>query len=304
VVLDNCSSDGSADMVRRRYPGVELIAQQHADGFSANNNTVVGPRLDQARYFLLLNDDAVLEPDALRLMTEYMDAHPGVGIAGARLLYPDGSPQSSYAGFPSGWDEVFYLWGLGRVIPKTLRRRFATVLRPLSRWLPRLGRVYLENWFHTPAAPMEVDWVCGAALMARGDTIRQIGLLDANAFFMYYEDVDWCLRARSAGWMVAFVPGAVVHHHQQASRSPATQRAWVESGIRYFAKHGMPFDAWLLRVNVGAKAILSLVSSALTWPFRGAERPRVSRAMAEQLGLLQMVREAAAPIRGSRDVSR
>jgi GT2 family glycosyltransferase len=299
VVLDNHSPDGSAGMVRTSYPNVELIAQQHADGFGANNNAIVGPRLNQARYFLLLNDDAFLEPDALRLMVEYMDTHPGAGIAGARLLYPDGSPQSSYAGFPSGWDEVFYLWGLGKLVPKTLRRRFATLLRPLARLLPRLGRVYLENWFHTPDAPVDVDWVCGAALLARRETIQQIGLLDADAFFMYYEDVDWCLRARSAGWTVAFVPNAVVHHDQQASRSPVTQRAWVESGVRYFSKHGMPFDAWLLRVNVAAKTVLSLVWSAATWPFR-ADRQRASRAMTEQLGVLQFVRTPVAPIPASK----
>ncbi len=146
---------------------------------------MLGPRLDQARYFLLLNDDAFVEPDALHVLVEYMDAHPRVGIVGARLLYPDGSPQSSYAAFPTGWDEVFYLWGLGKLVPKKIRRRFATVIRPFSRLLPRLGRVYLENWFHTPDAPIEVDWVCGAALMARRETIEQIGLLDAKAFFMY-----------------------------------------------------------------------------------------------------------------------
>jgi N-acetylglucosaminyl-diphospho-decaprenol L-rhamnosyltransferase len=304
VVLDNHSPDGSAAMVRQRFPDVELIAQTYAEGFGANNNTVIGPRLERARYFLLLNDDAFLEPDALQVLLTFMDAHPEVGIAGARLLYPDGSPQSSYAGFPTGWDEVFYLWGLGKLVPKKLRRRLATVLRPFSRLLPRLGRVYLENWLVTHDTPIEVDWVCGAALMARRETIQQIGLLDADAFFMYYEDTDWCLRARQAGWKVSFVPGAVVHHYQQASRSHVTRRAWVESGIRYFTKHGMPFDAWLLRVNVGAHALVTLGWSTLRWLFDGFDGARLRRAIADQRDLLRVVRSAVgrrSPLAGSED---
>jgi GT2 family glycosyltransferase len=301
VVLDNHSPDGSADMVRRRYPDIELIAQEHTAGFGANNNTVIGPRLEQARYFLLLNDDAWLEPGTLSVLVAYMDAHPEVGIAGARLLYPDGSPQSSYAGFPTGWDQVFYMWGFGKVVPKHLRRRLAFLLGPVSRLLPKLSRVYLENWTHPPDAPIEVDWVCGAALMARRETIQQIGLLDADAFFMYLEDTDWCLRARRAGWRVSFVPGAVVHHHQQGSRSLTTQRAWVESGIHYFVKHDMRFDAWLLRVNVGVRAMLALAWQTAAWPFRGGDRDRLQPVFAHQRELLRLARAHWPPLeRGAR----
>jgi N-acetylglucosaminyl-diphospho-decaprenol L-rhamnosyltransferase len=290
VVLDNNSPDGSAEMVRTRYPGVELIAQPYADGFGANNNSIIRPRLDRARYFFLLNDDAVAAPDALATLVAYMDAHPSVGIAGARLVYPDGSPQSSFAAFPTGWDEAFYLWGLGRLVPKHVRRRLAALIGPASRLLPNLCRVYLENWTSTTDAPIEVDWICGAALMARREMVEQVGLLDADAFFMYFEDTDWCLRARQAGWTVAFVPGAVVHHHQQGSRSLNTERAWVASAIAYFVKHGMRFDAGVLRLNVGARAALALAWQGLTWPIRGTGRNRARSTISHQLRLLHLAR--------------
>jgi N-acetylglucosaminyl-diphospho-decaprenol L-rhamnosyltransferase len=269
TVLDNASPDGSAEMIRRRYPDVELIAQGQTRGFAANQNAIIGPRAAGARYVLLLNDDACLAEGALSALVAYMDAHPTVGIAAPRLVYPDGSPQASYGAFPGLLDELLVLWGVGRVVPKAWRSRNAPVLRRLGPLLPRMTRVYLENWSGTPDGPLLVDWVCGACMIVRAETIHQIGLLDADTFFMYFEDVDWCRRAHDAGWRVAFVPHAVVRHHQQGSRSLATERAWAESRIRYFAKQGMRVDAWVLRVNVGVKARLMLAWRTMARLFRG-----------------------------------
>jgi GT2 family glycosyltransferase len=266
---------------------VELIAQVRPDGFGANNNTVIGPRLAAARYFLLLNDDAFLDDGVLKTMTAYMDAHPEVGIAGARLNYPDGSPQSSYAAFPGVWDIVFYLWGFGKLLPKRFRVRFAGVIRPFARLLPRMARTYLDNWFQTPTSPMPVDWVSGACLMVRQKTIQQIGLLDSESFFMYYEDADWCRRARLAGWSVMFLPQVRVYHQQQASRSPITQKAWAESGIRYFRKYGSHFDVAVLRSNIALKAIVVLAGSVIQWPFR-RKRDRLGQTMVLQRDLIRL----------------
>jgi hypothetical protein len=298
TVLDNASPDGSVDMIRRRYPAVELIAQGEPRGFAANQNSIIGPRLADARYVLLLNDDACLGEGALSAMTAFMDAHPAAGMAGARLVYPDGSPQSSYAAFPRALDLVVGLWGLGRLAPKAWRRKNVSILRRLGPLLPRMTRVYLENWSQTPDQPLLVDWVCGACLIVRAEAIRQIGLLDADSFFMYFEDMDWCLRAHLAGWRVAFVPNAVVRHHQQASRGPATERAFVESGIRYFVKHGMRFDAWLLGVNVGARAVLVLAWETVARLFRGAGSGSSGPAIAHHRELLRIVRSRGAAARG------
>lgn len=288
VVLDNASPDGSAEMVRQWYPSIELIAQPYPAGFGANNNSIIGPRLDEARYFLLLNDDAALEDGALKKFVRFMDAHPEVGIAGGRITYPDGSPQVSYLGFPEVWTQVFYLWGLGRLIPKHVRSRISPVISVVARILPRSGRVHLDNWSQVPDRPMNVDWVSGACLMARGEMIRQIGLLDSKSFFMYYEDTDWCRRAKLAGWSVMFLPDVRISHHQQASRSAVTQRAWAESGLHYFRKHGSRIDVAILRVNVGLKAFVTLIGCGVGWPILPKHRNRLRRAMALQRELIRL----------------
>jgi GT2 family glycosyltransferase len=172
-------------------------------------------------------------------------------------------------------------------MPKRFRTRFTWVIRPFARLLPPMGRVYLDNWVRTPDGPIPVDWLCGACLMARRDTIEQIGLLDAASFFMYYEDVDWCRRAKQAGWQVMFLPHARVHHHQQASRSPTTERAWVESGIRYFGKHGSRFDVAVLRVNVALKALITILGSGVAWLVRAKNRDRLRRTMIVQRELIR-----------------
>lgn len=260
VVLDNASTDGSADMVRRQYPEVELIAQARPDGFAANQNAIIGPRLSKARYVLLLNDDACLEDDALAVMTRFMDHHQEVGMAGARLVYPDGSPQSSYAAFPTAWTQTAYLWGLGKLFPKRWRARGAGAWPLLVRLLPRASRTHLDNWVRVPDRPVRVDWVCGACLMARRETIEQVGLLDARSFFMYLEDVDWCRRASNAGWTVMFVPDARVRHHQHASGSAKTICAWAKSAIRYFQKHGSRADVAIMRAGIIIKSLVMIAA--------------------------------------------
>jgi GT2 family glycosyltransferase len=287
TVLDNASPDGSAEMVHRRYPSVELIAQEEPRGFSANQNAIIGPRVSSARYVLLLNDDACLAEGALSAMVAYMDAHPTVGIAAPRLVYPDGSPQASFRAFPRALDEVASLWGLGRLVPKGWRSRHAGVLRTVSRGLPRMTRIYLENWVDVPDQPILVDAVCGAGMIVRAEAVRQIGLLDADTFFMYYEDTDWCRRAAAAGWGVVFLPHAVVRHHQRASQTPVTVRASVVSCLRYFAKHGSAVDVKILRVGIALKALALLPGSTVGLPFRRT-RPAAERSMALARDLLRL----------------
>jgi len=105
---------------------------------------------------------------------------------------------------------------------------------------------------------------------------------------MYYEDTDWCRRAKLAGWSVMFLPHARVHHHQQASRSAVTQRAWVESGIRYFAKHGSHLDVAILRVNVALKALMTIVGSGIAWVVQAKHRPDLRRTMMVQRELIRV----------------
>jgi N-acetylglucosaminyl-diphospho-decaprenol L-rhamnosyltransferase len=213
-VVDNGSTDGSVDLVRQRFPAVELIANAGNRGFSAANNQAV--ERARGRYLLLLNSDAAVETDALRTLVAYANEHPEAGVIGPKLLNPDGTLQPSGGHFPTPASTVASLLGLNRL---TGRPRYGTT------------RDYSK--------PAEVDEVSGAAMLIRRGVIDQIGGLD-EGFAWGYEDVDFCLRARRAGWRVHYVPAARVLHQWGASQrlapAPTILKA-IAGRRRYFEKH-------------------------------------------------------------------
>ncbi len=237
VVVDNASNDGSAAMVAGEFPQVRLMPLADNAGFTRANNLAleelgfaVSPAStassDRPDYVLLLNPDAELVDDALGRMVGFMDTHPAVGACGPRLAYGDGSFQHGAFAFP----------GLGQV---------ALDLFPVD-WLPGAARLYgggangryqLTQW--EGETPFRVDFVLGAAMMMRGAAIERIGGLD-EGFFMYCEEMDWCLRLAQAGMDVCAVPAArVTHHEGQSSRQtpwPSFRNLW-RSRIRFYAKH-------------------------------------------------------------------
>jgi len=219
TVIDNASSDGSADLARAR-PDVRVIANPVNRGFAAAVNQGLGATA--GRYVLWLNPDAALVGDGLRALVAYMDAHPTVGIAGPRILDPDGGLQRSARAFPS------YDWAVGH------RHSLLTRLFPNN---PYSRRYLLSDL--DPSRPRAVDWVSGAALLHRRALAEGIGGLD-ETFFMYCEDVDFCLRARRAGWTTAYHPGLVVEHEVAGSTRSRTRAMLVErhrSLWRYYKKH-------------------------------------------------------------------
>lgn len=193
IVVDNASADDSVAMVRAEFLEVQVIAHPRNVGFGPANN--IGMAAARGRYFLALNSDTEVKPGALRTLVEFMDAHPDVGVAGARLLNTDGSLQLSCRRFPSFRTVLFHRYSL------------LTKLFPQNRY----SKEYLlSDVDHT--RQMDVDWVSGACLLARADAVKQVGGFDEE-FFMYAEDVDWCYRMKQGGWRVVFVPEAVVTHH-------------------------------------------------------------------------------------------
>ena len=163
IVVDNASTDGSADAVREAYPDVEVVAREHRHGFGANHNEAI--RRATGRYVLILNEDTELSEGCLDVLCRFMDQNPRVGAAGPRILNPDGTDQPSAFHFPSP----------GRVALTTLT-------------LQRAG------WIQSGGAkPRRVDWVCGAAILARRAALNAIGGFDEQ-LFIYSEDPDLCLR--------------------------------------------------------------------------------------------------------------
>jgi GT2 family glycosyltransferase len=241
-VVDNASTDGSTEMVQERFPQAKLITNQTNAGFAAANNQTLrsmGFPLGEAdqlpRYVLLLNPDARLLNDALTTMVHFLEENPGAGAAGAKLLYPDGQLQHSAFGFP------------------TLAQAFLDFFPLHHRLLvSRLNGRYPPQLYER-GEPFPIDHPLGAALMARRQAIQDVGLLDER-FFIYCEEVDWCMRMKKAGWSIHCVPRAeVVHHEARSTRQVRGEMfaALWKSRYLLFEKHYGRFYQWAVRRIVG-----------------------------------------------------
>jgi len=190
-VVDNASTDGSADMVQTKFPWVQLIRLDKNRGFAGGNN----PAMEKARgrYVLLLNSDAFLAETVLEKTIQYMDDHPAIGVLGCKLTDPDGTMQPSARMLPGPINKVLHITGLAA--------RFSQ-----SKFF---GRVDYTWWDHSQPKP--VGWVVGAFFLIRRETMEAIGVLDER-YFLYFEEIDYCLSARRAGWEVVFYPHASVIH--------------------------------------------------------------------------------------------
>jgi GT2 family glycosyltransferase len=239
VVVDNASGDGSADRIEAAiaehgWKYARLVRSDRNGGFSYGNNLGLKAGTedgDRPAYLLLLNPDTVVRPGALAALVEFMDAHRQVGIAGSRLEHPDGTPQTSCFRFHSILSEL------------EAGVRLGPISRLLSRWMVSPG---------VPDKACRVDWVAGASMIIRDRVLDAVGFLDEE-YFMYFEEVDFCLRANRAGWPCWYVPESrVVHLVGQASgvtdpRQSAKRRPgyWFDSRRRYFLRNLGPVKAGL-----------------------------------------------------------
>jgi GT2 family glycosyltransferase len=237
VIVDHPSQDGSVEQIERaaRTEGwqdwVRVLSLPTNRGFAAGNNAALGDLRGHGPgpdYVLLLNPDTVVRPGAVQALYAFMESHPEVGIAGSRLENPDGTPQRSAFRFPSITSEVERGMRLG-IVSRLLRR-----------------------WLVAPPVRAEAhptDWVCGASMIVRRAVFQAIGLLD-EGYFLYFEEVDFCLRARRAGWSCWYVPSSrVVHLIGQTTGFTASgwpvRRVpiyWFASRQRYFShNHGRSY---------------------------------------------------------------
>ena len=240
TVIDNASRDGSAQMVAKEFPHVHLIASAENLGFTRANN--LGLRRlgfdangEQSAetcpdLVLLLNPDTQVVDDGLAQLAAFLRDNPSAGACGPRLHYADGSLQHGAFAFP-GLAQVALdllplaeLPGASRLLNRILN----------SRWNGRYAR---RSWMGV--MPFKVDFVLGAAMMARGESIRAVGLLD-EGYFMYCEEMDWCLRMREASMATFAVPAArIIHYEGRSSRQVRWQsfeRLWA-SRYRFFSLH-------------------------------------------------------------------
>jgi len=254
IVVDNCSPDGSAEMVRQEFPQVRLIASTVNGGYAYANN--LGLRQSQGRHLLLLNPDTVLPPTALLDMLAFVQEHPDAGVAGPKLVLADGSLDlACRRSFPS-LDVAFYrLVGLSRRFPHS----------PLYN---RYNLGYLD-----PDRVAEVDSVVGAFMWIRGEALKQAGLLDER-FFAYAEDIDLCYRIKvEHGWKVYYNPSVVVTHYKgQSTRQRSTAmtiqfyRAMWLFHEKHYARHTSFLENWAVAVGTLGLCCLALIINALRPP--------------------------------------
>jgi len=259
-VVDNASTDGSAAMVRERFPQVRLIENRENVGFARANNQAV--RESTGRHVLLLNSDTLVLPGALAQMVTFINQNPRVGVVGCQLVNPDGSFQAGGAVFPTLASELAFLLGLTN----------------LARWL--FGITHGEDH------PHEVDWVGGACMLVRKKAIEQCGLLDER-YFMFGEEMDWCYRFRQQDWQCYYLPTAHVIHYRGRSTGQCEDRMIVElyqSKIRFWRKHHGPLAVGLLRFSIAVTSLLKIAAwflLSLLHPKRGPlARSRISSYLA------------------------
>ncbi len=239
LVVDNASGDDSAAMVRTCFPQVELMARSENLGFVKGNNLAL--RRARGRYLLLLNSDTRVEIGALGQLVDFMEANSQVGIAGPKLLNEDGSLQLSCGISPTLWTETINKLLLHKLFP-----------------FFKLGR-----WSHGEIRP--VGWVTGACLMARRQAVEQAGLLDCG-IFMFYEDLEWCMRIGQYGWKIYYLPASrVVHLGGQSTRQQSREMLVISQRSLFYLFHKRfgPVRLQILRVLT----MVEMVLRSFIWGF-------------------------------------
>jgi N-acetylglucosaminyl-diphospho-decaprenol L-rhamnosyltransferase len=226
VIVDNDSGDGSFERMAEALQGRERIRVVQSGwngGFGAGNN--VGIKLGLAGgarpdFVYILNSDAFPAPDAIRLLLDYLQAHPKVGIVGSYIHGPDGEPHTTCFRFPSVASEFE---GAARTGP---------ISRLLAKRAVAIG---------VPEATGPVDWLAGASMMLREEVVHTVGIFD-ETFFLYFEETDLCRRAAEAGWPTHFVRESRVEHIGSVSTGMKTWKRvpgyWFDSRWHYFRKSG------------------------------------------------------------------
>lgn len=263
ILVDDASRDGTAEAVAARWPHVETVRHEQAAGFTRSAND--GLRQAGGEILLLLNSDTEVEPGGFTALREAFARDPRLGVAGAALRYPDGSPQWSGGRAPT----LLWLFALSSGLPALLARlpfyRRAKPLAPAA--VPAGG-----------AAPVPLDWVTGAAMAIRRQAWDEAGPLD-EGFRFYAQDLDLCLRLRRAGWGVEVLPAfRVLHHHGATIGQEAGARGhqhpellWTDL-LRWARKSQSP--GWARKAALALRwgGALRLAGRALAVPFLPASR--------------------------------
>lgn len=191
ILVDNASSDGTVDVVKRLFPGVRIIENKKNVGFAIANNQAA--EIAAGRYFYILNSDTEIEKNVIEEVISYGDSNPQVGVIGTKVVLPDGTIQETYYKFPSLMSEwIFFTIG---------------IIKTKNWGLFRLNKYknYLTD------EPFEVDVIAGCSLFVKRSVFENVGLFNER-FFMYYEDGEFCYRVNKSGKKCMYFPSVYIKH--------------------------------------------------------------------------------------------
>lgn len=246
LLVDNDSTDGTVEAVRKAFPSVHVTANRTNAGFATANNQAI--RESKGRYVLLLNPDTLVNTDALDTMTAYLDANGSVAAIGPTVLNGDGTQQFTGVRFPNTWNFFSESFFLDRFFPR-------------SRLFGRHKSLY-EDF----SKPFSVDFVQGSCLMVRRSVLDSVGLLD-ESYFMYFEETDLCYRIKNAGYDIHFVPSASITHFGGGEEGHFTERRLLHyhrSLFLFYRKNHGPASRIAVRFVIALRSLIRIGAWSLT----------------------------------------
>ncbi|MBW7957118.1 MAG: glycosyltransferase family 2 protein [Deltaproteobacteria bacterium] len=264
IVVDNGSSDGSVEAIKEKFPGLRLIETGENLGFAEGNNVGIRYALKNgAEYVFLLNNDTTIEPDALGHLVDFAEKDEKVGIVGPKILFYSEPGRIWFAGGIVDFDKGSSHRGGGR---------------------PDDGKF---------DEAVETDYITGCAFLIKAGVISEVGLMSPD-YFLLFEETDWCLRARRAGYRIFYVPGARVYHKCSTSfsfgKSRAKRAARAPSWIYYYARNNLLLIKRHLSGIARLKAYLKCLKRNLRWLEWGSPEQRIERLFALLAGELDFLR--------------
>jgi GT2 family glycosyltransferase len=258
IVVDNASSDGTSQLIdKNEFAHVKFIALNENIGFPKANNLAI--REAKGEFVLLLNPDTLLFPDTLQKCVEHLRKDSGIGALGCKILYPDGLIQFECArNFPALIDIFFQTFYLHVLFPNN--RIFA--------------RRLIGNWDHNSSR--DVPCLMGAFILIPQEVLKRVGLLDEK-FFMYYEDVDYCVRIHEHGLRVYYLNTASIIHFSGKSRAQSKEKFdYLASEILYtfFRDHRGRFQAVIFRFIMVIQSVARICISLLAFILLIFKKPR------------------------------